>query len=105
MPGQGYLSTAPLTQHVQLKVQPLEVVLGDAQIVSVSGSTVTIDCGQPISSVKAVLNVSNNLATVVPIVAASQVISNNLLTLTLANPLAANDSIQVYWVATKVINA
>lgn len=93
----SYLSTAPLTQRVQLKVQLVEVVLGDTQIVSTSGSTVTIDCGQTVGIVREALNISNSLATVVPIQAANRVISGNTVTLTLANPLAANDSIQLYF--------
>lgn len=105
MPGQGYLSTAPLTQHVQLKVQPLEVVLGDARIVSTSGNNITVDCGQTISSVKGVLFVDDSAATIAPVVAANQVISSNLLTLTLSAAFAVSDSVMIYFVAKAVQNA
>lgn len=105
MPGQGYLSQGPLTQHVQLKVQPLEVVLGDSQIVSASGSTITVDCGQTISSIKGVLFVDDSAATVAPVTVANQVIATNLVTLTLTAPMAVNDSVTIYFVAKAVQNA
>lgn len=91
----SYLSTAPLTQNVQLKVQLIEAALGD-EIVSTSGNNVTIDCGQPVSVVREALFTDDSAGTVAPVVHSNQTVSGNTVTLALGVAFAANDSVQLY---------
>ncbi len=94
----AYLSQGSSAQAVQLKVQELIVNINDTAVVSTSGSTATIDCGQDVVSVKEALFVDNSAGTIAPVVAASQSISGSNVTLTLSAALAANDSIRLCFV-------
>jgi len=94
----SYLSTGSAAQAVQLQVQELIVNINDSQVVSTSASTVTIDCGQEVASVKEALFIDNSAGTIAPVVAASQSISGSNVTLTLSAALAADDSVRLCFV-------
>jgi hypothetical protein len=86
-------------QGLQLQVQELVLKLADKQVVSVSGSDVTIDLKQPIKEVRAAM-FCNDSAPGVELVAQADIdlAVANKVTLTLSEPLAANDSIVIKYV-------
>jgi len=94
-------------QAQQLKVQELVLTLADKQLVSAVGTDVTIDVAQPISSVLTAIHCDNSLAASQPTSAAVLLVAQadidlsvaNKITLTLANALAAEDSIIVKYIA------
>jgi hypothetical protein len=94
-------------QAQQLKVQELVLTLADKQLVSVAGTDVTIDVAQPISSVLTAIHCDDSLAASQPTSAAVLLVAQadidlsvaNKITLTLANALAAEDSIIVKYIA------
>lgn len=94
----AYLSTGSSAQGVQLKVQELIVAITDTAVVSVSSTTLTIDCGQTVASVREALFVDNSAATVAPVTAANTSISGSIVTLTLSAQFAANDSVRLCFV-------
>ena len=91
----SYLSVGSDAQRVQLQVEELIVQIGDTSVVSTSGSTATIDCGQTVTSVVEALFIDNSAGTIAPVVAADRVVSGSQVTLTLSAPFAANDSIRL----------
>lgn len=100
----SYLSVGSAAQGVELKVQ--ELVLGvnhagniiDGAVMTASGSTVTIDVGQPISYVTNALFIDNSAATVAPVTYANRVVSGNTVVLTLSAAAAADDTVILYFV-------
>lgn len=91
----SYLSVGSDAQRVQLKVEELIVQLSDSSIVSVSGSTATIDVQQTISSVVCAEFIDDSAGTIAPVAAANRVVSGSTVTLTLSAPLVAADSIRL----------
>lgn len=94
----SYLSTNSAVQDVQLSVQSLVVQLADNQVVSTSGSTATINVGQPIDRVVNAIFVDDSAATAAPVVASNRSVSGSSVTLTLSAALAAADSIVLNYV-------
>lgn len=92
----SYLSTGSATQLVELKVQELVVIVTDS-IVTTSGSTATIDCGQTISTVRGALFIDDSAATVAPVVAANRSVSGTSVTLTLSAAFTTSDVIVLYF--------
>jgi len=93
----SFLSTDPVVQDIQLKVQELCVKLGDACI-STSGSTVTVDVQQSIVEVRSAIFVNDSAGTAAPVAAASRSISGTSVTLTLSAALAASDAVIIKYV-------
>lgn len=99
----SYLSQGSSAQFVELKVQELVVSMNHAgaiedPILTTSGSTATIDCGQNIDEVRCALFNDNSAGTIAPVVFANRVISGSTVTLTLSAAMAADDSITLYFV-------
>lgn len=92
----SFLSQGSSTQFVELNVQELIVIITDP-IVTTSGSTATIDCGQTIATVREALFIDDSAATVGPVTAANQVISGTTVKLTLTAPMATSDAIMLYF--------
>ena len=92
----SFLSQGSSTQFVELNVQELIVIITDP-IVTTSGSTATIDCGQAINTVREALFIDDSAGTVAPVVFSNRVISGTTVTLTLSAPMAVNDSIMLYF--------
>lgn len=89
-------------QAQQLKVQELVVKLADKQLVSVSGSDVTISIREPIASVSAAMHLDNSVPDVLMVAAADIDLSvANEVTLTLSAPLAAEDCIILKYVVSE----
>lgn len=94
----SYLSLNAAVADVQLKVQSLVLKKADNQVVSTSGSTATVDVGQPIQEVRAVLFIDDSAGTSAPVTAANRVVSANAVTLTLSAALADADCLIVEYV-------
>ena len=94
----SYLSKSAPVASAQLAVQELVVQLSDNQIVSVSGSTATINVGETLDHVVCAIFVDDSAATSAPVVAANRSVSGSSVTLTLSAPLAAADAIILEYV-------
>lgn len=94
----SYQSTDSQVFGNQLSVQEVNLQLSDASIMSTSGSTVTINLSQPIGKVTSAMFFDDSAATVASIAATARVVSGNSVTLTLAAPFAANDTIKLNYV-------
>lgn len=94
----SYQPKSDAVMSVQLKVQELNVKLSDSQIVSVSGSTATIDVGETISEIRSATFLDDSAGTNAPVVASNRSVSGSAVTLTLSAPLAAADCITLRYV-------
>lgn len=94
----SYLPKDSLVQDLALKVQELSVRLGDNAIVSVSGSTATINVQENIDHVRSAIFVDDSAGTAAPVVASNRVVSGTSVTLTLSAALAAADCIALKYV-------
>lgn len=94
----SFYSQGAATQGIQLVVQEVVVALGD-QIVTTSASTITVDLGQPIASIRAAVFLDDSAATNLPVTFANQAIgtgsNTNLVTLTLSAAFAIHDSVRI----------
>ena len=90
----SYLSTDSAVQALEIKVQEIVVKLSDNQVCSqdVPG-VLLIDVGQTISEVRAALFLDDSAATLLPVVAANQVIAGSTVSLTLSATMAAADAV------------
>jgi len=94
----AFQSKDSLVLDNQLKVQKVVVKLADKHMVSVSGSTATIDVKETIKEVRMALFMDDSAGTIAPVAAASQSISGTAVTLTLSAALAAADAIELQYV-------
>lgn len=86
-------------QGIQLKVQELVLKKADKQVVSTSGSDVTIDLKEPISEVRAAIHCDDSAPDAMLIAQADIDLSvANKVTLTLGAPLADEDCIIIKYV-------
>lgn len=92
----SYLSQGSETQFVELNVQELIVNITDP-IVTTSASTITIDCGQTINTVREALFIDDSAGTVAPVVASNRSISGTTVTLTLSAAFATSDAVNLYF--------
>lgn len=94
----SYQSKDSAVQQVQLKVQEVCVKMSDSQVVSTSGSTATIDLGEPIGEIRSAIFVDDSAGTAAPVAAANRSVSGNQVVLTLSAAMAAADAIDLKYV-------
>lgn len=90
-----YVSLGYAAQEAQLQVQQLNVSLEDNSVVSTSGSTATINCGQAVQEVRSCLFIDDSAGTVAPVTAANTTVSGSNVTLTLSAAMAAHDELRL----------
>ena len=93
----SYQSKDSAVLGLQLKVQELCVKKADAQVVSVSGSDVTVDVKEAVKEVRAAIHCDDS-AGIALVAQADIAISGSQITLTLAAALADEDSVIVKYV-------
>lgn len=97
----SYSSKDSLVLLNQLQVQELNLQITDAAILTVVASTVVINIQEPFKVITSALFFDDSAGTVAFLPAASRVISGtgtNIVTITLAAPFAANDTLQLKYV-------
>jgi hypothetical protein len=93
-----FISKSDAVLQVQNKVQEVTVKLSDNQVVSVSGSTATVEIGEPVADIRCVLHVN---ASTLAVEVASAAISGTSIVCTLSEPMAASDCIIVKYVVSE----
>ncbi len=90
-----FIAKSDAVLQVQNKVQEVTVKKSDNQVVSVSGSTATVEIGEPIAEVRCALHV-NDSASAVEV--ASTAVSGTSIVCTLSEAMADEDCIIVKYV-------
>jgi hypothetical protein len=97
----SYQSKDSAVQSVQLKVQEICVKLSDNQVVSASGSTITVDVQEDIAEIRSAIFMDDSAGTAAPVVASNQSISGSSVVLTLSAAMASADSVTLKYVVSE----
>lgn len=92
-----FIAKSDAVLQVQNKVQEVTVKKSDNQVVSTSGSTATVEIGEPVSDVRCALHV-NASASAVEVAAAVVSSSGTAIECTLSEAMADDDCIIVKYV-------
>ncbi len=82
----------------QLKVQEVVIRFADLGLYAVATNDVVVQLGETLSAVFSVIHNDNSVPGAVLITAANTVVSGSQVTITLAAPFAANDSLVIRYV-------
>lgn len=82
----------------QLKVQEVVIRFADLGLYTVSTNDVIVQLGETLNSVFSVLHCDNSVPGAALITAANTVVSGSQVTITLAAPFAANDSLVIKYI-------
>jgi hypothetical protein len=95
----SYNSKDSLLMDQQLKVQELCIRFSDLGLYEQDGADVSVDLGEEIEAIVCVIHCDNSGPTVVLNAAASNDLTDNVLTATLASNFAANDVLIIKYIA------